>query len=383
MSSDAYARLLEACQQTQNTEAYVAGWRADNPQGRVVGFFPTYIPLEIIAAANALPVGIWGGPIPVSHANALIQQFTCSIVRTTTEYALTGAFDFMDAVLFPPICDAVKMVSSSWKLNLSDRFFVDMVNFPERLDSESAVRFLTAELRRVTNVLSERLERSISDEDLRSAISICNRVRALQEQFYRWRQSPSSPQTCLSDVCTILKAGTVMEPAEYANKLEAFLAATDSATPPPSQAPAVPIVVTGLSCQLPHTEFLRLFDSAGLKVVDDDLFFGMRACGQVASDGDPYEALARGYAASAPMATRYHSQRKRHELLLSQIQHGGAKGVVFLIPKFCEPEWFDLRYLKQEMDERSIPNLSIDFEEDLGITGPAQTRLEAFAETLA
>ena len=54
-----------------------------------------------------------------------------------------------------------------------------------------------------------------------------------------------------------------------------------------------------------------------------------------------------------------------------------------MIPKFCEAEWFDLRYLRQELAQRSIPSIAIDFEEDPGGTGPVQTRLEAFAETLA
>jgi benzoyl-CoA reductase/2-hydroxyglutaryl-CoA dehydratase subunit BcrC/BadD/HgdB len=53
-----------------------------------------------------------------------------------------------------------------------------------------------------------------------------------------------------------------------------------------------------------------------------------------------------------------------------------------MVPKFCEPEWFDLRYLQQETRQAQIKSIVIDFEEGLGATGPVQTRLAAFAETL-
>ena len=265
MPNEAYSRLLQACRTTTNPGAYIKSWRAGRPDGRVIGFFPTYVPTEIIIAAGALPVGIWGGSVAVSGANAYIQQFTCSIVRSATEYALKGTFDVLDGALFPPICDSVKLVSSIWKLNFSERFLVDMVNLPERLDSEASVTYLVAELRRVAGVLSERLGRPITDDALRSAIALCNRVRSVQEGFYRWRQSAQGAQAALADVSTIIKAATVMDPEEYAPMLEAFLASQDGASGNAGNAPGVPVVVTGLSCQLPHVDFLRLFESSGLR----------------------------------------------------------------------------------------------------------------------
>ncbi len=381
MPDEAFSSLLQACRVTTNPGTYIASWKERHPGGRLVGFFPTYVPTELVMAAGALPVGIWGGSISASRANAYIQQFTCSIVRTATEYALKGTFDVLDAALFPPICDSAKLVGSSWRLNFSERFLVEMVNLPERVDSDASVTYLAEELRRVAEVLAKRLGKDVSDDALRAAIVACNRVRRLQESFYRWRESLAGAQASLADVCTIIKAGTVMDAGEYAALLEKFLAGAGASQSNP--APAIPVVVTGLACQLPHVNFLNVFDSSGLRVVNDDLFFGMRACGQIATEGDPYLNLAKGFADSAPLATRYHSRKQRHELVLDQVRSGRAKGVVSLVPKFCEPEWFDLRYLRQELGQQSIQHISIDFEEDPGMIGAVQTRLEAFAETLS
>jgi benzoyl-CoA reductase subunit C len=352
--------------------AAVAAWKARNPRGKAVGFFPTYVPLEPIYAAGGLPVGLWGGDVPVSLADAHIQQFTCSIVRSITEYALKDQLSALDAVLIPPICDTVKLVGSIWQLKFSDRFLVEMANLPERLDCAAAETYLIAELRRI----SERLAGTSSTEAaLASAARLCNRLRRAQQAFSDWRATRAIP---LAEASMILRAGTILHAEEYCPLIEAVVA---DHTPDP-RARGIPVVINGLSCQLPHADVMDCFEEAGLNVVEDDLFLGLRGGALVPDCSDPYAAIAGAYCRSAPMVVRYAKGEQRHERLLGQVDRTGAKGIVFMVPKFCDPEWFDLRYLREETNRRGIPSIVIDFEEGHGATGPVQTRLAAFAETL-
>lgn len=379
MSQD-YCQLLEVCRDvTSRPMVYVSDWKRRNPGGKAVGFFPTHVPTEIVYALGGLPVGLWGGDIVVDNAYAHIQQFTCSIVRSTTEYALAGSYDILDAVLFPPICDSAKLVASIWQLNLSNKFLVDMVNLPERLDSPASIAYLADELRRVTGALEQRFDVMVSEDALRGAIISGNRLRAAYESFCAWRLTKIGAAVTLAEASTILKAGTIMHCDDYCPLIEKLVRNVNEHQ---NTFGGVPVVVTGLACQLPHADFLALFETTGLRVLEDDLFLGVRAAPAVISDGDPYMNLAQGFVKSKPMATRHHGLIKRHELLLERIRHVKAKGVIFLVPKFCEPEWFDLRYLQAETKKASIPSLVIDFEEGPGISGQVQTRLEAFAETL-
>lgn len=379
MSQD-YCQLLEVCRDvTSRPMVYVSDWKRRNPGGKAVGFFPTHVPTEIVYAMGGLPVGLWGGDIVVDNAYAHIQQFTCSIVRSTTEYALAGSYDILDAVLFPPICDSAKLVASIWQLNLSNKFLVDMVNLPERLDSPASIAYLADELRRVTGALEQRFDVMVSEDALRGAIISGNRLRAAYESFCAWRLTKIGAAVTLAEASTILKAGTIMHCDDYCPLIEKLVRNVNEHQ---NTFGGVPVVVTGLACQLPHADFLALFETTGLRVLEDDLFLGVRAAPAVISDGDPYMNLAQGFVKSKPMATRHHGLIKRHELLLERIRHVKAKGVIFLVPKFCEPEWFDLRYLQAETKKASIPSLVIDFEEGPGISGQVQTRLEAFAETL-
>ncbi len=379
MSQD-YCQLLEVCRDvTSRPMVYVSDWKRRNPGGKAVGFFPTHVPTEIVYAMGGLPVGLWGGDIVVDNAYAHIQQFTCSIVRSTTEYALAGSYDILDAVLFPPICDSAKLVASIWQLNLSNKFLVDMVNLPERLDSPASIAYLADELRRVTGALEQRFDVMVSEDALRGAIISGNRLRAAYESFCAWRLTKIGAAVTLVEASTILRAGTIMHCDDYCPLIEKLVRNVNEHQ---NTFGGVPVVVTGLACQLPHADFLALFETTGLRVLEDDLFLGVRAAPAVISDGDPYMNLAQGFVKSKPMATRHHGLIKRHELLLERIRHVKAKGVIFLVPKFCEPEWFDLRYLQAETKKASIPSLVIDFEEGPGISGQVQTRLEAFAETL-
>jgi bcr-type benzoyl-CoA reductase subunit C len=377
---DARTALLDACARAlDHPGACLREWKQRHPAAHVVGYFPTYVPTELIYACGALPTGLWGGSIAVSRANAYIQQFTCSIVRSTTEYALHGAFDQLDAVLFPPICDSAKLVASIWALNFSERFMVDMVTLPERLDSDASVAYLAAELRRVGATLAQKLGVTIDDGALACAIDRCNRLRASQQAFCSRRATLEATMP-LAHAAAVLKAGTLMHADDYLPLLDAFLAELTSDAR--SRRSKIPVVVSGLACQLPHPDFLALFDEAGFAVVGDDLLLGMCGGVAVATGGDPYLALARAFTQGPPLATRHHDTIHRHEFILDQWQRGAARGVVFLVPKFCEPEWFDLRYLKAEMEKRGIPNLVLDFDEDPTGFGPVLTRLEAFAEIL-
>jgi bcr-type benzoyl-CoA reductase subunit C len=350
----------------------VTAWKARNPNGKAIGFFPTYVPLEPIYAMGGLPAGLWGGDIPMGLADAYIQQFTCSIVRSLTEYALSGRLAKLDAVLIPPICDSVKLVGSIWQLNFSDRFLVDMANLPQRLDSPSAVPYLAAELRRVSECLAGA---PATESALASAAKLCNRLRKAQQAFCDWRANRAIP---LAEASMILRAGTILHAEEYCPLVEEAIAdGTPEAAPR-----GIPVVVSGLSCQLPHPQVMECFEEVGLRVVEDDLFLGLRGGALVPDDGDAYAAIAGAYCDSAPMAIRHAEGEQRHERLLDQIDRTGAKGIVYMVPKFCEPEWFDLRYLREETNRRGIPSIVIDFEEGHGATGPVQTRLAAFAETL-
>jgi benzoyl-CoA reductase subunit C len=48
----------------EDRHSYAKEWKKNNPDGKVLGYFCTYVPEEILYAANVLPVRILGSHEP-------------------------------------------------------------------------------------------------------------------------------------------------------------------------------------------------------------------------------------------------------------------------------------------------------------------------------
>ena len=86
-------------------------WKAASPDRKVIGYLPIYVPRELIHAAGMLPLGVVGGgdQLEVIHGDAYYQSYICRIPRSTIELGVTGRLDFVDGMLFPSICDVIRI----------------------------------------------------------------------------------------------------------------------------------------------------------------------------------------------------------------------------------------------------------------------------------
>ncbi len=106
-------QIVQQCQELYEDlglEA-VSAWKADHPGARAIGFLPVYIPREIIHAAGMLPVGLMGGDMEIIRGDAYYQSYICHIPRSTIELAVSGRLDALDGVIFPSICDVIRLTA--------------------------------------------------------------------------------------------------------------------------------------------------------------------------------------------------------------------------------------------------------------------------------
>ena len=99
--------------------AKVVEWKNKNPGRKAIGYFPVYVPAELIHAAGMLPVGMFGagGAVEIDHADARIQSFVCSVCRSTLELGLTGRLEKLEGMIFGSICDVARNLSGIWRRN--------------------------------------------------------------------------------------------------------------------------------------------------------------------------------------------------------------------------------------------------------------------------
>ena len=116
----------------------------------------------------------------------------------------------------------------------------------------------------------------------------------------------------------------------------------------------LPVLLSGVLPNPP--EILEVLDGAGARVVNDDfLSCGRRLVVPPGSWKEPLEALADGYFAMAPCTTKNTPLKERVDYLVEMAKASGAKGIIFYMVKFCEPELFDVPRVVKALKEAGLP----------------------------
>jgi benzoyl-CoA reductase subunit C len=355
---------------------FLRNWKAKTGQ-KIIGYFCTNTPEEMIQAAGLLPVRILSSQDTISLAARHLQGYSCSLVQSSLEAGLRGDLSFLDGTVFSHSCDSIQRLSDIWAENLHFPFHWDLV-LPVKLHTESAREYLVHELRRFRKGLEEFLGRPIPEEDLRAANALFNENRSLLKEIYRYR-SRHPARITLSRFFALLKTATFMPKEEHTSMLRVLISQLGNENP--SQPDRVRLFLAGSVCD--HSQVYELLDSVGAYVVGDDFCTGWRYFSDdVSLKGDPIEALADRLIRKVPCPCKYNPGMDRGDHFLRRVKESEAQGVVFLLLKFCEPHAFDYPYLKERLKEEKIPSLLLEIEPGGFSPGALETRLRAFIETM-
>jgi len=343
----------------------------------VIGWLPIYVPLEIIHAAGALPVALWGGPDEPSAAAEHLQSFSCSIVRAATSYAQKGTYDLLDGVIFPSTCDHIQNTSDIWKKAFPAVKLFDLV-YPVNRENPGAASYLRAEFMALKDWLEGISGSELEDTELCRSIEVYNHQRRLLADLRRLRAA--RPQALKeTEAAAIVKAGLFLPAEEYNQALEAILPWLENRIARPE--PKFKVVVTGI---MPEPwAVLEVLEELGGAVVADDLALGTRLNRTTVPERpDPWAALVTQHLNRGPCSTLLDPAKGRGRHLVKLVQETGAHGVIFWNTKFCEAEEFDYPFLKEDLDAAGIPLLQLETEQQDTALGQVRTRLQTFAELL-
>ena len=379
-----FAKLIERCEAIVTDVEFrsVRQWKESNPGKKVVGYFPVYAPAEIIHASGALPVALHGAgdQLDLQHADARFGSFICSITKSTLELGMTKRLEAFDGLLFSSICDTARNLCFVMKRNFPDQY-VDFLHLPHNSESPATIDFLSGEYERLRNEIGELTGHRATDEELANSIALFNQNRALTNLLYDFRSGAPHLLTTY-ELYLVVRAGNFL-PVEEHNEL--MRSALDSvATRSAKQRDSIRVVIEGSFCEQPPLDLIRILESAGCYVVDDDFAVGRRWFSEPVPSWDPpIESLASSYVTrSVYSSVRHDSKQSRVDGLLGKIQAAKADAVISLIAKFCEPAYFDYVLFKQELEKRGIAHLPLEFEEKMFTFDRLQMEIETFVESL-
>ena len=281
--------LKEFQQAVSNPLEYARQLKKDSAK-KMIGYVCSYVPEEIILAAGAHPIRLFGAKENISLADSHLQSYCCSLVRGIIEEGLSKRADFLDGMIFPHTCDSIQRLSDIWRLNVSFGFHLDII-LPVKLDTASARDYMVDVLNKFRREIGAALKVDVTDAALEQAIATLNSIRQSIRRIYEMRSL--NPRLMPGDdLYTLVRASMIMDRERIAAMLLETVAELEAvADQGTGDASLKRIVLAGGICN--HPDIYTMLEESGGAIVWDDFCTGARYFSQITLSGaDPVSRIA-------------------------------------------------------------------------------------------
>jgi len=359
----------------QNRHEYAREWKK-RTGGKVMGFFCTYAPEELMRAAGILPVRILGGHEPQDVTEPHIFAMYCPFCRDCLAQGLKGRYDYLDGIMISQSCLHIRQAFTSWQKHIpvDYSYYLPM---PHHVQSPRAIPFLKSELVAFKKSLEEWTGKEIGDDALKEAIDTYNANRRLMMDIYKLRRSDPPPMTG-EEAMEMVISNQVTDKAEHNEELKKLA----GQLPGRDIGRDVGVRLMVLGSENDDLAFIRMVESCGATFVTDDHCTGTRYFwNEVGDDSDLLNALALRYINRPPCPTKDWPERRRVPHILSLAKEWNVQGAVLVQQKFCDPHELDIPAIKKALEAEGIKTLFLELDVTVPI-GQFKIRTEAFLEMM-
>jgi benzoyl-CoA reductase subunit C len=371
----ALQELAEISRKLENS--HVDAWKRDGK--KVVGFVCSYLPEEILCAADILPFRITGkGVQDTSHADSYLTRVNCSFARSCLELGLTGGYDFLDGAVWINGCDHIRRCYDNWKAK-APRPFMHMLPVPHKI-SEQGRQWYKEEVSKLKRAVEEHFGVEVTPDKLAEAVTTYNETRRLLRELYDLQTGDPPPFTG-AQVLTALSAGTSIPRSEYNRILRELLQEARSGS---NDAPKGKVRLLVAGSLMDDPEFIANVEDLGAIVVADTQCFGSRSFWNLTDEtGDVFENLVDRYYEHPPCPRMIGAYSTRLAFVRDQIERAGVKGAILQHIKFCDLHGTDNALLKVDLEKDGIPVMELERQYGpLADAGRIRTRVQAFLERI-
>ncbi len=348
---------------------------------KVVGQYCIYSPLEIALAAGAIPVSLCGtknDSIPA--AESILPRSLCPLIKSSFGFALEDSCPYLaasDIVVADTTCDGKKKM---YEL-LAEYKPIVLLQLPQ-IQDEDAHAYWQKQYAGLVVRLEREFDVSITEERLREAIALTNRLRlALKEVFdlAKERPAPLSGMELLDISFRVSFMSDYGQAIELLQKIAAEIRGSGNGN---IAVTAPRILLTGVPAGLGSHKVIELFERCGASIVCIDSCTCYKKVRQMIDESEPpLAALARRYletpcSVMSPNPNRYAVLRE----LAKDFQ---ADAVVDLTWQGCQTydveSWSVKKFVR---DELGLPFLQVVTDYSETDTEQLKVRIEAFLEML-
>jgi benzoyl-CoA reductase subunit C len=355
---------------------WVEAWR--KARKKVLGYFCSYIPDEIIYAAGILPIRIRArGSTNTPMGDAYMTGTACSYTRCCLDAANRKEYEYLDGIVSYNSCDQVRRLYDNikFKTPFDYHYFLSI----PAVANDLTIEWFVNELSKFKCNLEEKFKVEITAQQLRHAITVYNKSRNLLKELYKLRQRDNPPING-TEVMQVFSAGVTIPRDQY-NEMLTQKIREDKEREGITDYRARVMLVGSL---LDDPEYIKIIEDLGGLVVTDSICYGSRFFWDLVDEGvsNPLEALAARYLSKASCPRMSDGHTERIEFIKRMIKEYYIDGVIFERMKFCPYWWGEVFLLRNELKELGVPCLDLEREYALSGMGQMKTRVQAFLEVL-
>lgn len=342
---------------------------------KVVIFGPLYGPQEIAHSMGLVPFEVWGVDEEVNEAKKYFPAFIPSLLQTILEEGIRGDFKGAIAYIQPQLSDSTKAIGENWKYAVKDIPFVPM-QFPQNRVPSYGTDFTEANYRKQVIADFEKYSGvTFDNEKLKESIAIYNEHNALMREV---DELMSVAKISNVDRNSVFKSACYMLKEDHSALLKELIEVLKETE---ADEESKRVLISGLVADSPN--LLEIFDEMGLKIVGDDIAQESRQYRTDTPDEeDPVRALAQKFSNTGNCSLLYDAKKGRVEYVRDLAKARKAKGVIFLLTKFSDPEEFDLVLMEKILKGSGIKSIIIEIDRQMQNYEQAKTAIQTFSEIL-
>jgi len=359
-----------------NRHEYAKAWK-ERTGSRVVGYFCTYVPEEILYAANILPVRILGSHEPPTVTEPYIFAMYCHFCRDCLAQGLKGKFDYLDGIVEGQACLHLRQAFNAWRLHIPIDYTY-YIYVPHGVQIHHAVPYLTQELAKFKHSLEEWTGKTIMDQDLQRGIQTLNRNRELMRNVTEYRKT-NPPKITGLEAMEMVLASQVSDKEEHSKLLEQLLQELPDRKPERDAQTRLMII----GSEDDDRVFMKNVEDLGATFAIDEHCTGTRYFwDNVKPQEDPLTAIASRYVTRVPCPSKDWPELTRVQHAVNLAKEFNVQGALIIQNKFCDPHGIEIPPLREALKSIGVDTYPLEF--DVTVPwGQFRTRVEAFLETLS
>ena len=360
---------------------------------KVIGYLCMFAPIELILAADAIPVRVNSGWYDAAKlGDRIVPVEVCPIIRSTMGAKmidLSPYLELSDAIIGVLTCDGMT------KLNdiLSDSKPVWTMPIPRVKDSAQATRFWREELLAIKEKIEKLTGNKITRKKLKAAITLTQKATKAFRRLQDLRKG--NPVIMGRDAMLVNQTFMWDDIVRWTEKTEALCDELEKmerekkwACPP--ETPRV--MITGTPMIWPDNwKVPTLIEEAtpqGVLIADELCSSERLLYDPVGVDewtiDDMFKAISERYlmASTCPCFTSEDGNEDRINWLLTKVKEWNINGVIYYVVRGCMLYAMEYTRVKRVLDRIGIPVYYLDTEYTREDVGQLKTRVEAFLEML-